>query len=187
MNDLIDQLGRELQTPRSTVRSDSGRRSRSTGRHAAAKTASSRLRGRPRPGRGGRDQHVVRMQVVSQRRLGGVVGEPHTGQPRAVLARPRLTGALPIDLAAQQEPPDPVARAHQIQADVLPAAHQIAQLLTLHRRDRDQRQLPGGQQPGQADCVTLIGLHAIRRRALGLARRAPPSSIPSARARRASP
>ena len=59
-----------------------------------------------------------------------------------------------------------------------PAAHQIAQPLTLDRRDRDQRQLARGQQPGQADRVALIGLDPIRRRAFGLARRAHPELDP---------
>src|ERR1035437_84390 len=95
-----------------------------------------------------------------------------------ILSRPRLAGTLPVDLAAQQKPPNPVSGAHQIHPDVLPAAHQIAQLLALHRRDPDQRQLPRGQQPGQADRVALIGLDPIRRRALGLARRAHPELDP---------
>jgi hypothetical protein len=89
-----------------------------------------------------------------------------------MLARPCLTGSVPVDLAAQQELPDSVSGAHQIHADVLPAAHQIAQLLTLDRRDRDQRQLPRRQQSREADRVTLVGLDPIRRRAVGLARRA---------------
>ena len=60
------------------------------------------------------DQHVVGVQVVGQRRPRGMIGEPDRGQPRAVLARPRLTRSLPVDLAAQQELPDPVPGAHQI-------------------------------------------------------------------------
>ena len=68
--------------------------------------------------------------------------------------------------------------AHQIKANVLAAAHQIAQLLTLDGRDRDQRQLAGRQQPRQADRVALIGLDPIRRRALGLAQRAHPHLDP---------
>ena len=47
------------------------------------------------------DQDVVGVQVVGQCRLRGMIGEPDRGQPRAVLARPRLTRALPVDLAAQ--------------------------------------------------------------------------------------
>jgi len=78
------------------------------------------------------DQHIVGVQIVAQCGPRGVVGEPDRGQPRAVLARPRLAGSLPVDLAAQQELTDPVASAHQIQANVLPTAHQISQLLTLH-------------------------------------------------------
>ena len=69
-------------------------------------------------------------------------------------------------------------RAHQIDANILAAAHQIAQLLTLDRRDRDQHQLAGSEQPRQADRVALVGLDPIRRRALGLARRAHPQLDP---------
>ena len=133
------------------------------------------------------DQHVVGVQIVSQRRPRRVIGEPHRCQPRAVLARPRLPGPLPVDLAAQQELPDPMPGAHQIHADVLTAAHEITQLLTLDRRDRDQRQLAGRQQPRQPDRVTLIGLDPIRRRTLGLARRAHPELEPLRQARRANP
>jgi hypothetical protein len=71
-----------------------------------------------------------------------------------MLARPRLTGALPVDLAAQQELPDPVTRAHQIHANVLAAAHQIAQLLTLQRRIVTSVNSPAANNPGQADRVT---------------------------------
>ena len=106
------------------------------------------------------------------RRPRSLIGEPHRGQPRAVLQRPRHRRPLVVDLATQQELPDPVPRAHQIGADVLAAADQITQLLTLDRRDRDQHQLARCQQPGQADRVALIGLDPIRRRAIGLARRA---------------
>jgi hypothetical protein len=95
-----------------------------------------------------------------------------------MLARPRLPRPVVVDLAAQQKLPDPVPGAHQIHANVLAAAHQIAQLLALDRRDRHQRQLAGRQQPGQADRVALIRLDPIRRRALGLARRAHPELDP---------
>ena len=37
--------------------------------------------------------------------------------------------------------------ADQVRADVLPAADQIAQLLALDRRNRDEHELTGGQQP----------------------------------------
>src|SRR5262249_44885418 len=106
-----------------------------------------------------------------------MIAKPDRGQPRAMLARPRLTGTLPIDLTAQQEVPDPVPGANQVHADVLPAADQIAQLLTLHRRDRDQHKLTRRQQPGQADRVALISLDPVRR-TLGLARRAHPELDP---------
>jgi hypothetical protein len=60
----------------------------------------------------------------------------------------------------------------QVHANVLAAAHQIAQLLPLDRRDRDQRQLASRQQPRQPDRVALIGLDPVRRRTLSLPRRA---------------
>src|ERR1035437_1719266 len=104
-----------------------------------------------------------------------------------MLARPRLAGSFPVDLAAQQELPDSVSGAHQILANVLAAAHQVAQLLTLDRRDRDQRQLAGGQQPGQANRVALIGLDPMPP-AGGRscpARTPPPRSLPPARGARA--
>ena len=63
-----------------------------------------------------------------------------------------------VDLAPQQKVPDSVPGAHQVHADVLAAADQVAHLLTLDRRDRDQHKLAGGQQPGQPDRITLIGL-----------------------------
>ena len=112
------------------------------------------------------------MQVIGQRRPRGLIGEPDRGQPRAVLQRPRHRRPLVVDLATQQELPDPVARAHQVRADVLAAADQITQLLTLDRWDRDEYQLPGRQQSGQADRVALVGLDPVRGRPVGLARRA---------------
>jgi hypothetical protein len=48
-----------------------------------------------------------------------------------MLARPRLPRPVPVDITAQQELPEPMPGAHQIDPDVLAAAHQIAQLLTL--------------------------------------------------------
>jgi hypothetical protein len=117
------------------------------------------------------DQHVMGVEVVGQCRPGGMTGELDRGQPRAVLACPRLAGAFPVDLAAQQEVPDPVPRADQVHADVLPAADQITQLLPLHRRERDEHELAGGQQPRQSDRVALVGLDPVGG-TLGLARRA---------------
>jgi hypothetical protein len=77
--------------------------------------------------------------------------------------------------------------AHQIRADVIPAAHQIAQPLVLHRRHGHERQLSGRQPPRQPDRVALVGLD----RSVG-ARSVRPGahtaiSIPNARARRTSP
>ena len=102
----------------------------------------------------------------------------YRGQPGAVLARPRPGRPFVVDLTAQQEPADAVPGAREIMADVLAAAHEITQLLALDRRDRDQHQLAGGQQPRQVDRVALIGLDPVLRRPLGLARCAHPKLDP---------
>jgi hypothetical protein len=64
-----------------------------------------------------------------------------------------------------------VTGAHQIAAQILAGADQIAQALGLHRGHRDPTKLTGHQQPHQPLGVTLIGLDAIRRSARNQARR----------------
>src|SRR5215213_2639254 len=63
-------------------------------------------------------------------------------------------------------------RAHQIRAQILTAANQVAQLLLLGRWDPDQPQVAGGEQPREADRIALVGLDPITRPALDVARRA---------------
>ncbi len=48
--------------------------------------------------------------------------------PGAAPPRPRLARTFPVDLAAQQGPPDPLPRAHQIHCNSRAVAHQITQL-----------------------------------------------------------
>ena len=127
------------------------------------------------------------VQIVGHRQLRGQVGEPQGGEPRSVPARPRPPRPLVVDLAAQQELPQPVARAHQISANVLTAAHEVAQLLALERRDRHQRQLAGCQQPREPDRVPLVGLDPIPRPPFRAPRRTHRHLDPPRRARRASP
>jgi hypothetical protein len=64
-------------------------------------------------------------------------------------------------LAAQQERRQPMPRAHQIRAQILAAANQVAQLLLRGRWDPDQLQVAGGEQPREADRVALVGLDPI--------------------------
>jgi len=56
-----------------------------------------------------------------------------------------------------------VASTHQIPAQVLARADQVAQALRLDGRDGDAVKLTGDQQPHQSLGISLIGLHAIRR------------------------
>ena len=80
-----------------------------------------------------------------------------------------------------------MARAHQIAAQILAGAHQVAQRLLLDARDRDAMQLAGDQQPHQPLGVAPIGLHPIRRRRAGSTpARTPHSRRPPPASRRAS-
>ena len=121
-----------------------------------------------------RQQDVVGVQVVLEGQSRGVIVEAQPGQPAAMLVRPRVRACGEVDLTAQQELPQPLASAHQVGADVLAAAHQVTQPLVLQRRDRDERQLAGGQQPGQTNRVALVGLDAITRAPVGVPRCAHP-------------
>jgi hypothetical protein len=56
--------------------------------------------------------------------------------------------------SAQQELRQAVPGAHQIAAEILDAADQIPERLIGDRRHEREPQLPGGEQPDQADRVT---------------------------------
>ena len=63
-----------------------------------------------------------------------------------------------------------VTGAHQIPTDVCDRADHVTKLLGSGRKHERERQLAGGQQPGQTLRVTSVGLDPIARRARDLAR-----------------
>ena len=105
-------------------------------------------------------------------------------------------GLRPVeaDLVTQQQLRQPMARAHQIAAQILARTHQVAQRLLLDARHRDAMQLTGGEQPHQPLGVATIGLDAIARPARDQPRRAdqtvharPPAACARARTPSARP
>lgn len=89
-------------------------------------------------------------------------------------SQPHAAGRSPAlrrhpQVVAQQELPEAMASAHPVQPGILTGPHQISQGLLLQGRDEHVGQQSRGVQAGQSARVALIGLHAIRRRALGLA------------------
>lgn len=91
------------------------------------------------------------------------------------------TGTGQVDLTAQQELPQAAAGAHQITADVLSAADQVAQLLVLNRWDAHEREFSSRQSPREPDRVALVDLDPIGGgRGRFVPARTPPS-IPAAR------
>ena len=107
------------------------------------------------------EQAVMAVQVIDERDLRGQVVEGQAAQPVAVTLRPCLAGPVEDQAAAQQELRDAMPGAHQIAAAVLATADRVAELLELERRDRDQFQFAGAQQPGELDRVAPIGLDAL--------------------------
>ena len=84
--------------------------------------------------------------------------------------RPRRP-VVEADAVAQQQLREPVPAAHQVLADRLTRAHEVAQRLLLGPRHADRVQLAGQQQPDQQLGVAAIGLDAVARSARDLARR----------------
>jgi hypothetical protein len=72
---------------------------------------------------------------------------------------------------AQQQLGQPVSAAHQIHADGVARANQVAQRLLLGARDSNRVQLARQQQPHQVLGVAAVGLDALPRRTRDLARR----------------
>jgi hypothetical protein len=64
-----------------------------------------------------------------------------------------------------------VTAAHEIAAAILDRADHVTKLLVSDAGHKREAQLAGGQQPGEALSVALVGLHAVARRARDLAGR----------------
>lgn len=108
-----------------------------------------------------REEAVVAVQVVGERDLRRDVIQAQPAQPIAMPTGPRVTRAGVAQAAAQHELRQPVASTHQIAAQIFAAAHRVAELLELNRRDGDDLQVPGGQQPRELQRVVLVGLDAL--------------------------
>jgi hypothetical protein len=117
------------------------------------------------------DERVDRAQVVQHGCLRGAFAELDLRKPGPVARSPGALGVLVADVVAQQQLAHPVARPHQIAADVLAGAHQVAQRLLLRDRHPDRVQPADHQQTHEPLGVSLVGLDAVLRGALDLARR----------------
>jgi hypothetical protein len=106
-----------------------------------------------------------------QRHLCAELTEIDARQPRAVADRPGAGGVLVDDVVSQQQLRESLSGAHQIAADRLPGADDIAQRLLLAARDPDRVQAVDHQQPQHPLTIALIGFHPIRARPLDLPRR----------------
>ena len=113
-----------------------------------------------------------RAAIVLKRPLRRRLREPDAGQPAEMRLRPVGLRAVEADLVAQQQLREPMPRAHQIAAQILPRADQVTQRFRLDARHRDAMQLPRRQQPHQPLGVTPIGLDPITRRPRNQPRRA---------------
>jgi hypothetical protein len=106
--------------------------------------------------------------------LAGVLVLPHAARrpapshdldqsptPSSISSRPTPPWTGVDEAVAQQHLADAVTGRHQIAAQILPGADQIAQRLKLQRWDRDRAQLAGGVQARELERITRIGLDAI--------------------------
>lgn len=82
-----------------------------------------------------------------------------------VVARPGR--ACVVALAPQEHLRDPVAAAHQVRAEVLACAREIADLLLGFGRDAHERQAARGQQPRESLRVARVGLDPVAGTAVG--------------------
>ena len=129
---------------------------------------------------------VDRAEVLQQRDLRAALPEVDPRQPAAVSDRPRAGGVLVANVVTQQQLAEPLPGAHQITADRLPGANDIAQRLLLAGRDPDRVQRVDHQQAQHPLGVALIGLDLVPGGPLDLPRRrdhAPDPAACSARAR----
>ena len=125
------------------------------------------------------DQELNRGQIVRERCARASVREPQRPQPPHVRHRPRAARPGEALSTSQQELPEPVPGAHQIPADVIDAAHHVAELLIPDSRNERERQLAGSQQSHHPDRVTTVGLHPITRTLRDRARRHHPHIDPT--------
>jgi hypothetical protein len=114
----------------------------------------------------------VRLQVVRKADRGGAIVEAQCGEPVAMTGRPGTPGAREVELAPQAELRDPVAAAHQVDAHVLAAAHEIAEALLLGLGDVDDDEIAGCVEAGELERVALVGLDAVAGVAADVAGRA---------------
>jgi hypothetical protein len=89
-----------------------------------------------------------------------------------VALSPRIARSRPDHTTAQQQLADPVARGHQVAAQVLARADQIAQRLEFGLGNHDGPKLPRGVQPGELERIAGVGLDAVTRLARDRARSA---------------
>ncbi len=88
---------------------------------------------------------VVRVERVGEGKLGGAVVEAQAAQPVAVPLRPGVARQRVVQLAAEQELRDPRPAAHQVDAQVLARADEVAQLLLRRLGHPHHPQLAGEQ------------------------------------------
>src|SRR3954452_9408057 len=84
--------------------------------------------------------------------------------------RPRAP-VVELDSMTHQHLRQPLSRSHQIQAQCLPGANEIAQRLFFGARDADRVQLAGEQQPDEMLSVAALVLDLVAGRARDLRRR----------------
>ena len=113
-------------------------------------------------------QGVDRPDPVEQDRLGDRLGKLDPPQPVEMALGPVV--ALEAKVVAQQELGDAVAGPHQVSADVLARADQVAHRLLGRRWHPDSVQAADHQQAHQPLGVAAVGLDPVLGRALDLAR-----------------
>jgi hypothetical protein len=101
--------------------------------------------------------------LVHERGLRADVIKAQRVQPGKVLGRPGASRSRIAFPSPQKELPEAMAGTHQIAANVLDRAHQVAEALILDGRHKRETQLSGRKQPGQADRVATIGLDPVAR------------------------
>jgi hypothetical protein len=99
--------------------------------------------------------------MLDEDHLDDRVLKPDRAQPLQVCMAPGVPRPRPQTLAAQQQLADPMAAGHQVAAEVLATAHEIAQGLIGRLGNHDRPQLACRMQSGELQRVALIGLGVI--------------------------